>query len=67
MIRRERDRVDVMECKINPDKLNAKPIEVFRNSYPQGDNYIVSPAVRKPYQIRRGDLVFTVCTPKEVA
>ena len=67
VIRRERDRVDVMECKINPDKLNAKPIEVFRNSYPQGDNYIVSPAVRKPYQIRRGDLVFTVCTPKEVA
>ena len=67
VIRRERDRVDVMECKINPDKLNAKPIEVFRNSYPQGDNYIVSPAVRKPYQIRRGGLVFTVCTPKEVA
>lgn len=67
VIRRERDRVDVLECKINPDKLNAKPIEVFRNSYPQGDNYIVSPAVRKPYQIRRGGLVFTVCTPKEVA
>jgi predicted AAA+ superfamily ATPase len=67
VIRRGRDRVDVMECKINPDKLNAKPVEVFRNSYPQGNNYIVSPAVRKPYQVRRGDLVFTVSTTKDLA
>jgi len=67
VIRRGRDRVDVMECKINPDKLNTKPIEVFRKSYTQGDNYIVSPAVRKPYQVRRGGLIFTVCTTKDIA
>ncbi len=64
VIRRGRDRVDVMECKINPNKLDAKPVEVFRGIYPIGENYVVSPAVKKPYQIRRGDLVFTVCTPR---
>jgi len=67
VVRRGRDRVDVMECKINPDKLNAKPVEVFRNSYPQGKNYIVSPAVRKPYQVRRDELVFTVCSTRYLA
>ena len=65
VIRRGRDRVDVMECKINPDKLDAKPIEVFRNLYPQGENYIVSPAAKKPYKVRRGGLVFTVCTTRD--
>ncbi|MCP4698862.1 MAG: ATP-binding protein [Gammaproteobacteria bacterium] len=38
VIRRGRDRVDAMECKINPDKLNAKPIEAFRGMHPEGDN-----------------------------
>ncbi len=62
VIRRGRDRVDIVECKINPDKLDAKPVEVFRSLYPEGENYIVSPAVKKPYKVRRGDLVFTACT-----
>jgi predicted AAA+ superfamily ATPase len=67
VIRRGRDRVDVVECKINPDKLDAKPVEVFRSLYPQGENYIVSPAVKKPYKVRRGDLVFTVCTTWDIS
>lgn len=66
VIRRGRDRVDVMECKINPDKLDVKPVEAFRGLYPKGDNYIVSPAVKKPYKVRRGDLVFTVCTTRDL-
>ncbi|HFQ14164.1 MAG TPA: ATP-binding protein [Gammaproteobacteria bacterium] len=66
VIRRGRDRVDVMECKINPDKFDAKPVEVFRGLYPKGDNYIVSPAVKKPYKVRRGDLVFTACSTRDL-
>jgi predicted AAA+ superfamily ATPase len=30
IIRRGRDRVDVVECKINPDKLNVAPVQTFR-------------------------------------
>jgi len=66
VVRRGRDRVDVMECKINPDKLDAKPVEAFRGLYPKGDNYIVSPGAKKPYRVRRDDLVFTVCTTRNL-
>jgi len=66
VIRRERDRIDLIECKINPDKLDVKPLEVFRGLYPEGDNYIVSPVVKKPYKVRRGELVFTACTTKDL-
>jgi predicted AAA+ superfamily ATPase len=62
VVRRERNRVDLVECKINPDRLNTPVMDAFRSLYPAGDNYVVSPAVKKPYQIRRGDQVFTVCT-----
>ncbi len=66
VIRRGRDRVDVAECKINPDKLDARPVEIFRSLYPKGENYLISPAVKKPYKVRRGDLVFTVCTTRDL-
>ncbi len=66
VIRRERNRVDLAECKINPDKLNISAIAAFRGLYPQGDNYIVSPVAKKPYPIRRGDRVFTICTTKDL-
>jgi len=58
VIRRGRDRVDVVECKINPDKLDATPAETFRALYPDGDNYVVSPAVKSPTPLRRGKLIF---------
>ena len=67
VIRHGRNRVDVVECKINPDKLNVAPINAFRELYPQGDNYIVSPAVKRPYHIRRGGLVFSICSTKDLA
>ena len=66
IIRRGRDRVDVVECKINPDKLNVAPVQTFREIYPEGENRIVSPSVKKPYLIRRGDLVFTICTTRDL-
>lgn len=58
VIRQGRDRVDVVECKINPDRLDAAPVEAFRAIYPAGDNYVVSPAVKTPTPLRRGKLVF---------
>ena len=66
VIRRSRDEIDIVECKINPDKLDAGPVDVFRSLYPEGDNYLVSPAVRRPYKLRRGDLVFRVCSTHDL-
>lgn len=66
VIRRGRDRVDVVECKINPDRLDAAPVKAFRALYPAGDNYIVSPAVKTPARLRRGELVFTACNTSDL-
>jgi len=66
VIRRNRNRADVIECKINPDKLDATSIRAFRDLYPQGENIVVSPSVKNPYQFRRGDMVFTACNTKNL-
>lgn len=58
VIRVGREQVDVVECKINPDKLDAAATESFRSLYPEGENYVVSPAVKAPTLIRRGELIF---------
>ena len=34
--------VDTIECKTNPDRFDARNLAVFRASYAQGDNYVVS-------------------------
>ena len=62
VVRRGRDRVDLVECRINPDKLDPAPAEAFRAIYPEGSNYVVTPRVPEPHRIRRRDLVFTVCS-----
>ena len=61
VIRRNRDRVDLVECKINPDQVEAAAIDAFRSLHPQGDNYVLSPGVKRPCRIRRGSRVLTVC------
>jgi predicted AAA+ superfamily ATPase len=67
VIRGERDQVDIVECKINPDKLNVAPILAFRNLYPKGKNTIVSPMVKEPYKLRRNDLVFNLCGTRDIS
>jgi predicted AAA+ superfamily ATPase len=67
VIRGERDQVDLVECKINPDKLNVAPILAFRNLYPKGENTIVSPMVKEPYKLRRNDLVFNLCSTRDIS
>ena len=67
VIRRTGGRLDVVECKINPDKLQPAPIETFRRHYPLGDNYMATPLAGNPYTIKRGGLVFTVCSGGDIA
>jgi predicted AAA+ superfamily ATPase len=66
VIRRGRDRVDVVECKINADRLDVAPVEAFRALYPAGDNYVVSPAVKTPTPIRRGKRVFKAVSTSDL-
>jgi uncharacterized protein len=57
IIKGPRQRADTIECKINPDKYNPDHLLVFRTLYPQGENYVLSPAVKTPYQRRYGKLL----------
>lgn len=66
VVRRAQGAVDAVECKINPDRLNPKPVEAFRRIHPKGANYVATPLDRKPYRIRRGELVFTVCSTRDL-
>ncbi len=60
VVRKGNGRVDIFECKINPDKLNPASIQEFRKWYPHGENFIISPFVKQSYKIRRGGVVLTV-------
>ncbi len=59
VVRRGRE-VDAVECKINVDRFDPKSLAVFRESYPQGSNYVVSPAIRSRFTRRFGDLAVNV-------
>lgn len=55
-----RDRVDAIECKVNPDKFHPRSLRIFRAYYPKGKNYLVVPHVRESYQRRYDGIVMTV-------
>lgn len=46
--------VDVFECKIQPDRLERRNLDAFRQAYPHGRNFVVSPYVDEPYDFRLG-------------
>lgn len=45
-----------VECKINPDHFDPVSLTVFRSLYPEGENYVLSPNIKSPYQRRYGKL-----------
>lgn len=61
VIQRQRQEVDAVECKMDPDRFDPKSLAVFRAQYPEGSNYVVSPAVPTPYARRHGGLLVTYC------
>jgi predicted AAA+ superfamily ATPase len=50
-------RVDAIECKINPDKFNPDDLGVLRSVYSKGRNWVLSPAIKTPYQRRCGKML----------
>ncbi|MEN9469906.1 MAG: hypothetical protein RL630_1639 [Verrucomicrobiota bacterium] len=44
VILRDRDSVDAIECKWNPDAFDADALATFRAIHPQGRNFLVCPA-----------------------
>lgn len=50
------NRVDTIECKINPDKYSPKAVHKFRTHYPEGENFCLSPHIETPYKLSFGDM-----------
>jgi hypothetical protein len=61
-----RHAVDVVECKWDPAAFDPSALRVFRGSYPNGRNYLVSPSGDPAYMRRFGTLDVRVCTPTEL-
>lgn len=58
-----RERIDAIECKISPDKLDGDNLAVFRKFYPSGGNYLVCPSVTTPYRRKVRNQNVLVCNP----
>jgi hypothetical protein len=51
-----RQSVDAVECKWNPEAFDSRALARFREDYPQGRNYLLSPLVSKGYERSRQGL-----------
>ncbi len=56
--------VDVIECKWNPTRIDVTAIKMFRDSYPQGNNYVVSPLPGNGYPKKVSGIEIFVCNPE---
>jgi predicted AAA+ superfamily ATPase len=57
---RGRDAVDAYECKWNPDEFDTSAMKVFREHYPKGSNYLVTPLSGPAYVKKTKGLEYTV-------
>lgn len=51
VVKESEGQVHAFECKINPDKFSPKALQKFREFYPEGKNYCVSPHIEIPYKL----------------
>lgn len=66
VIPKDDETVDVYECKLNPDRINIKSLRHFRESYPSGRNYVVSPFVRQAYRYSSDDFMIDVTSLQDL-
>ena len=66
VIARNRDAIDVFECKWDATRFDGASLAVFREYYPRGRNYLVTPTARPAYTIRSGEHEVLVCAPGEM-
>ncbi len=55
-----------IECKWSAETLDTRNLRVFRNHYPDGDNYIVAHDVRRPLERDKSGMRFTLLNPADL-
>lgn len=63
VIPRQRDAVDVIECKWSSSAFDSSALTLFRNFYPKGRNYLVTPSMAPAHTKRFGPHEVMVCNP----
>ena len=61
-----RDAVDAIECKWQPEAFETRGLAAFRQQYPKGKNYIVSPLNGPSYKRVQGGLKISIVSPGEL-
>jgi predicted AAA+ superfamily ATPase len=64
VIVRNRDEVDAVECKWNPDQFKSDALKIFRSFYKRGNNYLVCPVFGPGYMKRISGMDIHVCNPE---
>ncbi len=57
VIKKDGLNVNAIECKVNPANFSSKSLKVFREIYPAGRNFCISPNISESYRIRMDDLL----------
>ncbi len=66
VVPRGRDCVDAIECKWKPDSFETRNLAAFRDLYPQGRNFVVSPLNSPGYPRVMNGLPVEFVTPSEL-
>jgi predicted AAA+ superfamily ATPase len=53
--------VHAVECKINPDQFEPRSLSIFRESYPNGENYVIGPNIKDSFKRRFHNLIVIFC------
>jgi len=66
VVPRGRDAIDVIECKWQPEAFETRGLAVFREHYPKGRNFVVSPRSGPGYERVQAGLKISVVSPSEL-
>jgi uncharacterized protein len=66
VVPRGRDAVDAIECKWKPDAFETRGLAAFRERYPKGNNYVVSPLNGPAYERVQDGLKISIISPAEL-
>jgi hypothetical protein len=66
VVPRERDTVDAIECKWNPQAFESRGLAAFREQYPKGNNFVVSPLTSPSYERVQDGLNISFVSPGEL-
>lgn len=62
----KRDALDAIECKWNPEAFETRGLAAFREQYPKGKNYAVSPLNGPSYERVQGGLKISIVSLGEL-